>query len=505
MKPIRAPDRLFPVAVLLLVVTAAFMARRLWIFSTDDAYITLRYAENWIRDGRLTWNMEDNPPVEGYTSTLYLLLAALALLGGVPPMLVWKLAGVAALAGTCVLLVRWIAPRAGRWTALLAAVLYACYEGTIWWAVSGLETAVYVFLLLAALVLFDHSRQATVTERRHRLLGAAGLAVFLCGLTRPEGPAVGILMGMFLVADGLARRDPARAIAARALWLALPFALPYAAFFALRYAYFGRLWPNTFYCKVAFAENPWALIAVFLKAGALPLMVGLCGFLRAAHRGRLAMIYIFVFLNTALYYGVDPIVGHLNRHLLASLALSYAAMAHGLHAVLSRLQPRLCRGLILATVVLAAGAGLAHLPNLERDAKRYAARMEARARLADYLRGIPVTDYAFGDAGLVPSMTPGVPVFDYYGLNSREFVAPAIGRDIRKYAEWLLERKPQAIVLISRDSRQWLPQNTRQADLYAVFNTQGGYMDQQVNYGAPGDTFQYRVLLRADRPNLAPP
>lgn len=501
MKRASAPNGLFAAALLLLMITLAIGIRQLWIFSTDDAYITLRYAENWIRHGHLTWNVSETPPVEGYSSTLYLLLGALALLGGASPLLVWKLTGIAALAGTCLLLLRWMAPLTSRCTALLAAMLYACYAGTVWWAVSGLETPVYVFLLLAALVLFDRSREATAPSHRHRLLGATSLVVFLGGLTRPEGPVVGILLGAFVVADGLVRRETARAVVIQALWLALPFAVLYSGYFALRYAHFGRLWPNTFYCKVANAANPWTIIAMFLEAARIPLLIGLCGFLNAGRRRLLALLYGFIILNTALYYGVDPIIGHLNRHSMISLALAYTVCALGLHELLARLRPWAVWSVPLVLGLLTACGFLFNLPNLTRSATRYTARMEARVQLAAYLRGIPVTDYAMGDAGLVPCLTPDVPVYDYYGLNSSEFVSPSINRDMRKYAEWLLSQRPHAVILISWNARQWMPQNERQAELAAVFNEQTGYLDQQINFGAPGDTFQYRVLLRASEHN----
>lgn len=339
MIPNRVNNWLFAAAFLLLMITLAIGIRQLWIFSTDDAYITLRYAENWIRHGHLTWNVLETPPVEGYSSTLYLLLATLALLIGVPPLLVWKLIGVVALVGTSLLLLRWVAPLTNRWTALLATTLYACYAGTAWWAVSGLETPTYVFLLLSALVLFDRSRQATAPSHRHRLLGATSLVVFLCGLTRPEGPVVGIVLAFFLLINGVVRRETTKAIVFEALWLALPFAVLYSGYFVLRYAHFGRLWPNTFYCKVANAANPWTIIAMFLEAASIPLLIGLGGFLNVGKRRLLVLLYGFIILNTALYYGVDPIIGHWNRHAMISLALAYTVCAIGLHELLTRLRP----------------------------------------------------------------------------------------------------------------------------------------------------------------------
>ena len=58
-----------------------------WPFSTDDAYITLRYAANWASAGQLNWNLGDPVRVEGYSSSFYLILGFLALKLSLSPIL----------------------------------------------------------------------------------------------------------------------------------------------------------------------------------------------------------------------------------------------------------------------------------------------------------------------------------------------------------------------------------------------------------------------------------
>ncbi|HCP84004.1 MAG TPA: hypothetical protein DIT88_06335, partial [Planctomycetaceae bacterium] len=65
-----------PVILLVVVVGAGIYVQR--NFYHDDAYITLRYAQNWIDGNGLTWNVNEKP-VEGFTSFLH--LACLSVLG----------------------------------------------------------------------------------------------------------------------------------------------------------------------------------------------------------------------------------------------------------------------------------------------------------------------------------------------------------------------------------------------------------------------------------------
>src|SRR5690554_5727797 len=64
-----------------------------WAFTTDDAFITLRYARNWVDGHGIYWNPGDQP-VEGYSNFLYLLLAATSMKLGFDPVFTVKIIGV---------------------------------------------------------------------------------------------------------------------------------------------------------------------------------------------------------------------------------------------------------------------------------------------------------------------------------------------------------------------------------------------------------------------------
>lgn len=494
----RQSDWIFVIVAAAVVCVTAFALWQTWPFTTDDAYITLRYAQNWSTYGRLDWNLDNAAPVEGYTNTLYLLLATGAMKLGYCPVLILKSLGLVALCAAALILFRLVATSANRWAALLAVILFAGYPGTIWWSVSGLETPTYVFLVLACLALFDRCERSTVLRHKRTLLCLLSLLVFLCALTRPEGPVIGIVLGGLMVAKSLFLKRTGIRILADTLCLALPFVLLYALFFVIRYDYYGRLWPNTFYCKTNQVAQPWTIAWQFIVCAQYALVVGLVAFLNPRRRPLLTLCYCFIVANTLLYYGVQPSIAHLNRHALASLALAYAVCAVGLHELFARWHT-LGVTLGLGVVLWAMGYGvLINTPTLHANAAHYATRMEARAKLAHYLQSLPIKNYAIGDAGLVPYLTPDLFVYDYYGLNSTEFIAPEINRSGVAYAKWLLHQRPHAVVVVG-DHPSFLPiWNETQAALLAHFTPANGYEDAGIVIGAKHDVFRYRVLLNRE-------
>jgi hypothetical protein len=114
-----------------------------WPFSTDDAFISLRYARHLLDGHGLVWNVGD-APVEGYSNFAYVLVAALFGALGELDIAPLKLLGCAGLLATGYL--QWaIARRFVRpLPALLPFAIYTLERGSFWWSVSGLETGVYV-------------------------------------------------------------------------------------------------------------------------------------------------------------------------------------------------------------------------------------------------------------------------------------------------------------------------------------------------------------------------
>lgn len=175
-----------------------------WPFITDDAFISLRYAQNLVDGHGLVFN-PGGERVEGYSNFLIVLVAAGAKTIGIDPVAVIRLLSCVALAGTSVfsylLARRWVEPV----VALVPAYVMTAYFGTILWTVSGLETAIFQCLSLAVVwVGFQIVERLQSWGEHHSLkkqgfyrwCSAFGVLALLTAVTRPEGPLVGLITAM---------------------------------------------------------------------------------------------------------------------------------------------------------------------------------------------------------------------------------------------------------------------------------------------------------------------
>lgn len=240
----------------------------------DDAYVSLRYARNLALGHGLVYNAGE-PPVEGYTNFLWVLWMAPGTLLPVHPSTWaagWGLAFAAAALVCATGLTATLCGHGSPWALLPAAVL-APLPALAVATTNGLETAMYLAVLLAA-------AWALLDGRRLALGGAlAGLLY----LVRPEGIAAAAVL---VASAGFAARADGPRSALRPAAAALAVVLPY---FAARAAYFGTWGPNTF---AAQAREPFlemfAMNARYygqsaeLYAGALALAaLGFVGLARA--------------------------------------------------------------------------------------------------------------------------------------------------------------------------------------------------------------------------------
>jgi len=254
---LQAARRTPNVATLLLLVAAlamfAYHASFYWDWTEDDAFISLRYAQNLAAGHGLAFNPGER--VEGYSNFTWVLLAAGAIGVGTDPLLTVKTCGL--LAGLGCLLLAWalvlrLAPRAGM-LSILAPWYLAISPVLTHHSISGLESSFFAFLLIASIyVACDPRPPGTVSKTLLVLL------LVLLSMTRPEGAGLAfvILLIRGLVqpasggrppATGWAQRLVASLRSSRAEWAA--YLLIFGAWFVWRWNYFGLLLPNTFYAK----------------------------------------------------------------------------------------------------------------------------------------------------------------------------------------------------------------------------------------------------------------
>jgi hypothetical protein len=493
-----------------------------WPFTTDDAYITLRYARHFAEGHGIVWNIGE-PPVEGYSNFSFLLLAAGCIKAGWDPVPVLKVLNCATLGGTCLALFyisrRWVGPVA----ATLPAIFLTAYEGTIWWTVSGMETATYQFLVVSSIALFfralrwdcvgpDASESAGVSgeESGYRLpsLSLAAAFSFLASLTHPEGPVVFLPMAAVLafrlMTQWLRRRDNVaarRELQALVVFVAC-FATAYIVYFGWRWSYFDSLLPNSVLVK-ANSHNPTRLIRDFWVLSAPFIILSLFQPLKRLD-AKYVPLWGIPLIYCIIMYGVNPIVAYMNRHFLAAFALLLAPASAGLIRISGFFDPYASGWKREIAVVLCVVAVMGALDKdvgqpLALRAQRYALRMENRSSMGAWIDRQLEDDewYVMGDAGIAPYVSR-CKVLDSYGLNCREFTHPPINRSWRAFADYIIQKQPSMIVIASKDPKRLVHRATINKFMMAhpEFEEQYNYVKTFAIPSKP-DAFNYFVYQRA--------
>ncbi len=182
-----------------LILPAAVATINMWRLSAhtvDDAYISFRYARNFARGLGLVYNAGER--IEGYTNFLWTVLLGGGIKLGLDPDLLAKWLGAGFTLGTLGMVYLLsnrlrplsVVPCVANW-------LLATTTVTLGYAVFGLETAMFTFLVLAGiwLMLQEEDRQAPMPW--------SGLVFGAAGLTRPEAPMYLGLCMLYLSGKGL--------------------------------------------------------------------------------------------------------------------------------------------------------------------------------------------------------------------------------------------------------------------------------------------------------------
>lgn len=203
-------------------------------FVQDDAFITFRYAANFLEGHGLVFNIGER--VEGYTNFGWLIYLILWGRLGFEIAAVAKITGFILGAATIFLyflIARRLLSDEPGWVSVAVVYLMAANQSLAYWSPAGLETAAFSFCVAAALYLFLIS---------NRLLT---VALIWATLLRPEG----ILIGASLVVIEIVHTRRWFVFSLKCVLTAVAMLLPYWVF---KMTYYGSLLPNSFYAKTGF-------------------------------------------------------------------------------------------------------------------------------------------------------------------------------------------------------------------------------------------------------------
>lgn len=386
-------------ALLVICGLAALLYGLYWTpYGGDDPWITYRYAENLARGAGFVYN--EGERILGTTTPLYtMILAAAGRLGLPVPATSWVI-NFAAMIAAILLLFLLVRRLGGEVAGVLAAGLLASGHLFHRIATLGMETSLYVALMIGAFLAWAAGRE----------LLAAGLAG-LCLLMRPDGAAVG---GAIFLVHLVSRRE----VPWRGGLVYLAVVLPW---FLFAWVYFDTLLPNTLAAKRLHTEQTvllWLPRWLLREPRTLPGLAGL-GLLLAAPATRWLAAPLVAWLAAyVLAFSLGGTHGYFWYYtpLLPVLAAGAGVAGAALGERLGRTAPaRLGLAGAFGALLFLPDAGRAWLRLRGDEAifgiERY--RMEAALWMRDSLPpGIPI---ATGGIGMVGYHT-GRTIYDAMGL-----------------------------------------------------------------------------------------
>lgn len=223
--------------IVLAIIIAVFILHTLSLsFTQDDAYISYRYAHNYLAGEGLVFNEAER--VEGYTNFFFIILMIFLGNIGLNFILLSKIIGLVSGVGIIFILYLWSgeleAFKSFSIFRLSASFLLAINSAFAYWAISGLETVFFSFMIMLGLYLAVNRKFISVP------------VLALATLIRPEGGLVFIFVILFYLAG---KKTDFRYIMT-ALFVYCSLVVPHLIF---RMVYYNDILPNPFYAKTGWS------------------------------------------------------------------------------------------------------------------------------------------------------------------------------------------------------------------------------------------------------------
>ncbi|KTD61395.1 hypothetical protein [Legionella spiritensis] len=459
-KPVPACNRneyLFVAVITVIIgVTLAAALSASWIFTTDDAFISWRYADQLIHGYGLRWN-SSGEPVEGYSNFLWMLLTALVMKLDLPLLITMKWIAVSSLIVSLVVLYRLARTFLSPLLAVLPVYLLSRNQGVVWWTISGLETGFYMaFVLLSAWTTIyafgyrnhEHARRAFSPK----IWFLACALYFVTGLIRFDGAVWSGIFAVFIVCN--LSREKNTVPVWPMVWIAVfAFVMPYMVYLGWRWFYFGALLPNSYACKASFGSSLSQVVVEYLPVLFPCIVLGLPCLL-----GNKDCRHILLWLPSLVYCLIlaraNPIITYYYRLFLPAFSLLTVLPVLGIQEFFSYFALRR-KTIVLFTVISVFLVNETLLPTYQtRELKlasiAYQERFTMRLQVASYLNhhaGIH-DRVLISDAGTIPFFARrDIQFIDDFCLNNKAMLRSDIHRSEALYAIEIEEHvKPHWVI-----------------------------------------------------------
>ena len=301
-------------AAIVACLTGAYVLRNAGI---DDVGVSYRYARHLAEGSGLTWNAGEEP-VEGYSNLLWVLMLSAGQLFGTDIETFSRVLGLILGIGTLLITYRLAVTLATVNHEGLAAIVplfVALTPAWLMWVMSGLEIALYSFLLVLAV------RAVTLSGRSRVVTASAALSLLI--LTRPE--AIGLALCYLLVVWIMNVAEKQSSL--RGLGIPLLAVIgTVAAVTVFRLVYYGYPLPNTVYAKFS-TLFPSAKVVVRWILYSAPFLflwaLSSRWWWRTRARGPMLCAIALVIVQTLQVLPVNPVMHFLHRYTIAFVPLLY--------------------------------------------------------------------------------------------------------------------------------------------------------------------------------------
>ncbi|KOR33540.1 hypothetical protein TI05_00490 [Achromatium sp. WMS3] len=235
------------IVVLLLLILGVFN-----IFIQDDAFISFRYAENFVQGKGLVWNVGDIEPVEGYTNFLWVLLISLGLYFDADPVLWSMILGFIFGTGTLFFTYQ-VAFKITNlhYVAILSIFLLGTNYTFSSYLTGGLETQLQAFLVITSVyitfcILDQNSNKKLLTWLSYPLLS---ILFSLTVMTRLDSVLICSILFLAVSYSAFNNSKGVESILYKMILLIVPGLLIVGSWLLFKYLYYGDIFPNTYYVK----------------------------------------------------------------------------------------------------------------------------------------------------------------------------------------------------------------------------------------------------------------
>ncbi len=445
---------------------------KVWCYTTDDSFITFRYARNLAEGWGLTFNWTAEH-VEGYSSVLWTCLMAIPHAAGMSVVTVSKVLGLLFTMAAIIIasLAVYSAERGSSGMARITGAIVTAHISVSFpycalHAVSGMETALALLLYTSVSALVLSAKDNSPNR---------WFLPFMClllGLTRPEANLfIALILGTVLYGE------PSKNRSQYITSCILVYILPGVIYFAWRYYYYGLLFPLPFYVKTGgFGVRGLHYFGDFISdMSASPMALIL---LSIVYKPKQTVRIVLPLFGMCMYLLTiqHNMMGYGDRYFYPLVPAFAMVGGVGIVRLLAFTSPRyqmLTRAMVIVLMASTFLGGFRKGYHERTTYISYARGLErAHVLLGKVLAGIqwrtkdPVL--VIGDAGAVPYYSR-LQTVDSFGLND-----PFIARHFHESrSEYVLAKKPAIVVLISKYPDRFEPWLRHERSLFESLVSHG--------------------------------